>query len=224
KYKLNKKIMCSRFENKETGISIFEKLKKDSMGNFVYEITEDTNKINISPTNSIISVIRNKKTEYSIKNIYWGIQFDKQNQSPLIFNSRIETISGKIYWKQLFAKNRCIIPATAFYEWKEIEKTKIPHRISLKNKELFFIASIFLIQEDLTFSSMITTVPNKFVRQIHNRMPVLLNQNEAIDFLDADTEDALKFCKPLPDNDEMDISIAEDILTQRQRDLLAKHK
>jgi putative SOS response-associated peptidase YedK len=216
--------MCSRFENKETGISIFEKLKKDFMGNFIYEVTEDTKKTNISPTNIIISVLKNKDSEYSVKNIFWGIQFDKNSKSPIIFNSRIETISEKKYWKQLFSKNRCLIPATAFYEWKEIEKTKILHRISLKNKELFFIASIFLIQEDLTFSSMITTVPNKFVGQIHNRMPVLLNQNEAIDFLDADTEDALKFCKPLPDNDEMDISIAEDILTQKQRDLLTKHK
>lgn len=216
--------MCSRFENKETGISIFEKLKKDSMGNFIYEVTEDTKKTNIAPTNPIISILRNKDSEYSVKNIFWGIQFDKNNKSPIIFNSRIETISEKKYWKQLFSKNRCLIPATAFYEWKEIEKTKIPHRISFKNLEIFYIASIFLKQEDLTFSSMITTTPNKFVKQVHNRMPVILSQNEAIDFLEADTEEALNYCKPISDKEEMGISIADDILTSKQRDFLSKFK
>jgi putative SOS response-associated peptidase YedK len=216
--------MCSRFENKETGISIFEKLKKDSMGNFIYEVTGDTKKTNIAPTNPIISILRNKDSEYFIKNIFWGIQFDKENKSPIIFNSRIETISEKKYWKQLFSKNRCLIPATAFYEWKEIEKTKIPHRISVKNQEIFYIASIFLKQEETVFSSMITTVPNKLVKEIHNRMPVILRQQEAIDFLEADNEEALNFCKPLSDKEEMDISIADDILTDKQRGFLSKFK
>ncbi len=184
--------MCSRFENKESGISIFEKLKKDSMGNFIFEADEDTKKINIAPTNRIISVFRNKKDEYSIKNVFWGIQFDKQAKSPIIFNSRIETISEKKYWKQVFTKNRCLIPATAFYEWKEINKTKIPHKIEISGNEIFYIASIFIKSDDNIYNSMITTTPNKYIKPIHNRMPVILGTQEALDFLEAEPEKAVK--------------------------------
>jgi len=212
--------MCSRFENKESGISIFEKLKKDSMGNFILEADEDTKKINIAPTNRIISVFRNKKDEYSIKNVFWGIQFDKQAKSPIIFNSRIETISEKKYWKQVFSKSRCLIPATAFYEWKEINKTKIPHKIEISGNEIFYIASIFIKSDDNIYNSMITTTPNKYIKPIHNRMPVILGTQEALDFLEAEPEKAMKFCKPFDEKVEMKIEIAEEILTEKQKKAL----
>ena len=126
--------MCSRFENKETGISIIEKLEKDFEGNYILEDDNELKKENITPTNLVMSVI-SEGNSYKIKNFFWGIQFDKQNKSPLIFNSRIETIREKKYWTQLFYKNRCLLPATAYYEWKEINRTKIPHRISLLDED-----------------------------------------------------------------------------------------
>jgi len=47
--------MCSRFENKETGISVFQKLKKDLDGKFILESDEETKSINIAPTNKVLS-------------------------------------------------------------------------------------------------------------------------------------------------------------------------
>ena len=175
--------MCSRFENKESGITIFEKLRKDIQGNFFFEdSSDDLKKVNIAPTNKILTVSK-EKDDFNLKIFKWGIQFDKEKKSPLIFNSRIETIKEKKYWTQLFYKNRCLIPATAFYEWKEVDNAKVPQRISIPGEEFFFMPSIYVSIADTVCASLITTVPNKFMESVHNRMPVLLNIEQGIDFL-----------------------------------------
>ena len=118
--------MCSRFENKETGESIFQKFGKDFL--MLNLAVKNLKQINIAPNDDIL-VIEKITDEYVLKNFSWGIKFPG-DKSPLIFNSRMETISEKPYWRNLFEKNRCLIPATAFYEWETIEKIKIPQKIS----------------------------------------------------------------------------------------------
>jgi putative SOS response-associated peptidase YedK len=211
--------MCSRFENKETGFSILEKLEKDFQGNYILEDDNELKKENIAPTNPVMSIINDKDT-FKIKNFFWGIQFDKVKKSPLIFNSRIETIKEKKYWTQLFYKNRCLLPATAFYEWKEINKTKIPHRIFLPEEDFFFIPSIFLKMEDYYFVSMITTQPNTFMKKIHNRMPVILSKKEGLDFLKEEPKKALDLCTSLSDKIKINAEIAEKLLTDKQKEVI----
>jgi putative SOS response-associated peptidase YedK len=208
--------MCSRFENKETGFSILEKLEKDFQGNFILEDDNELKKDNIAPTNLVMSIV-NVNNSFKIKNFFWGIQFDKIKKSPLIFNSRIETIREKKYWTQLFYKNRCILPATAFYEWKVINKTKIPHRIFLPGEDFFFIPSIFLKMEDYYYISMITTQPNSFMKNIHNRMPVILNKKEGLEFLKEKSEKALGTCVPLSDKKVIDVKITDKLLNDKQK-------
>jgi putative SOS response-associated peptidase YedK len=206
--------MCSRFENKESGISIFEKLRKDIKGSFILNDNNDElRQINIAPTDKTLTLF-NDKNNIIIKTSKWGIRFDKDKKSPFIFNSRIETIKEKRYWTQLFYKNRCLIPATAYYEWKEINKIKIPHMISLSEEDFFFIPSIFVLLDNTIYTSMITTLPNKFVKSVHNRMPVILDKFKGIEFLNANPEQALNFCTPLDDKINMKIDIAEELLTK----------
>lgn len=209
--------MCSRFENKETGFSIIEKLEKDFKGNYILEDDYELKKENIAPTNLVMSLIEDNKS-IKIKNFFWGIQFEKTVKSPLIFNSRIETIKEKKYWTQLFYKNRCLLPATAFYEWKEINKTKIPHRIFLPDEDFFFIPSIFLKMEDYYYVSIITTQPNTFMKSIHNRMPVILQKKEGLCFLNEKPKNALNMCLPLTSKMKMEIEIAKEILTDKQKE------
>jgi putative SOS response-associated peptidase YedK len=194
--------MCSKFENKETGFSILEKLDKDELGNYILEDDGDLKKEVFAPTNFVFSLIKSEK-DFKLKNFLWGIQFDKEKKSPLIFNSRIETIKEKSYWTRLFYKNRCLLPATAFFEWKEINKKKIPHRISLPGEDFFFIPSIFVKMEDFYYASMITTGSNAFMKNVHNRMPVILDKKDGIDFLNAEPITALKMCKSLSEEIEM---------------------
>ncbi|MFA5403575.1 MAG: SOS response-associated peptidase family protein [Ignavibacteria bacterium] len=211
--------MCSRFENKETGFSIIEKLYKDFKGNFILEDDNDLIKENIAPNNMVMSII-SEKDNYRIKNYFWGIQFDKVKKSPLIFNSRIETIKEKKYWTQLFYKNRCLLPATAFYEWKEINKTKIPYRIFLPDVDFFFIPSIYLKMEDYYYVSMITTQPNSFMKNIHNRMPVIFQKKEGMEFLKQEPKNALDMCNPQSEKVKINIEIEYKLLSNKKKEIV----
>ncbi len=212
--------MCSRFENKETGESIFKKFEKDFL--MLNLAQKNLKQINIAPSDDILVIQKNDK-QFEIKCFTWGIKFPGE-KSPLIFNSRTETISEKPYWKKLFKSNRCIIPATAFYEWQSFgsgnKAIKIPQKIWFEAMPLFFIAGIYVKIEDGIFASLITSTPNSTIAKVHNRMPVILSKDEGIEFLKSDENEALKFCKPLVESIPVKIETAEDIVTDKQREFL----
>jgi len=210
--------MCSRFENKETGLSIFSKIKQS------YDIenltTDRLKKINIAPTDDIM-VINKNNAKLSLSIYSWGIKFPKSN-IPIIFNSRFETITSKPFWSNLFEKNRCLIPATAFYEWKSFGKIKIPQRITFEKLEIFYIAGIYLVQDNQNFVSLITTNANSSIIRVHNRMPVIFDLNSGIEFLLQNKDDSIQNCINMENLNDVRIETADVILTKSQKDFLEK--
>jgi putative SOS response-associated peptidase YedK len=86
---------------KDAGITIRNKPKKKKLP-----------KLNIRSSVPIITVI-NKDDENILDSTKWGIKFS--DESPLIFNSRIETIREKPFWLRLFNKNRALVHMERFY-------------------------------------------------------------------------------------------------------------
>lgn len=188
--------MCSRFENKENGISIFKKLEKNSAGEYILDEFEETKKVNIAPTDRII-VLMKQKHKIKITDARWGIKFKEDKTSQLIFNSRIETIRDKSFWKNLFFNNRCLIPATAFYEWKAKNNDKIPYKITLKENSLFYFSAIYKIINNKLMVSIITTEPNLFMKNIHRRMPNINIESNINRFFEDDSERLINEVQPL---------------------------
>lgn len=208
--------MCSRFENKETGLSIFTRIKKNyDIENFSID---NLKKINIAPTDDIM-VIKKVNDKLALSIYSWGIKFPKSN-IPIIFNSRIETINSKPFWGNLFGKNRCLIPATAFYEWKSFGKIKIPQRITFDKLEVFYIAGIYLSQDNQNFVSFITTNANSSILRIHNRMPVIFDLKTGIEFLLHKNSKSLQNFINMENLNDVEIETADEILTQNHKDFL----
>jgi putative SOS response-associated peptidase YedK len=160
-------------------------------------------KENVSPTDFILT-IHKQEEKYLIDSLYWGIKFS--DELPLIANSRIETVKEKLYWRGLLDKSRYIIPMTGFYEWKKEGNKKVRYKIFLPDEDFFFTAAIGTIDKDKRKAvSLITTTPNKFMKPVHNRMPVLLRMQEGIDYLTDSIEVNLKRCKPLDDDIKMEM-------------------
>lgn len=93
----------------------------------------------------------------------WGFtpQFAKR---PLI-NARAETILEKPTFRKAFKTMRCLIPATAFFEWEKGKEKKIKRRITVTDQTIFSIAGIcdyFLDEEgrEQLKYSLITTEAN----------------------------------------------------------------
>ena len=190
--------MCGRFENKPSVQSLVVELKKHKVDLQIDpSLTKENNDAkaeNIAPTNKIFSVKYNDK-DYFLTRTNWGIKFSAD--SPLIFNSRIETIKEKKFWMSLFTKNISLVPMTAFYEWKKEGTKKIPYRIFLPDEKIFFVPALnFMDKDKKIFTSLITTTPNDFMQPIHHRMPVILKIKDGINFLTNDPDTNLSQCIP----------------------------
>lgn len=195
--------LCGRYQNKLTLEKLLELLEIDY--EFYNEVSKHFKQDNIAPTDLIINLSqKDDKIVLEISN--WGIKF--KSNSPLIFNSRIETIKEKSYWENLFDKNKCLVPMTGFYEWKKSGKKKIPYKIFLPDEEIFFVPALSAIIDNQKFISLVTTEPNNFVKDIHNRMPVIINKNQIKEFFKNDVESNIDLCKPLDNSVAMEMEEA----------------
>ena len=58
-------------------------------------------------------------------------------------NARAETVDRLPLFREAFAKRRCLIPATGFYQWQQREDGKQPYRFRRKDLEPFAFAGIW---------------------------------------------------------------------------------
>jgi len=112
------------------------------------------------------------------------------------FNARSETLGESKLFAPYFKSSRCLVPADAFYEWKE----KQPMCIRMKDEKLFYFAGLFSVWkndkgEEFPSFAIITTEPNKLMSKIHNRMPVILPEKHFEEWLDREFKDIEKLKK-----------------------------
>ena len=192
--------MCGRFESKPNSEGLLKQLEQLNI-DLIVEKDNELKTVNIAPTEKITG-IRKLEVKYLLSSYEWGIKFS--NTSPLIFNSRIETIKEKQFWLDSFDMNRCLIPMSAFYEWRKEGSKKVPYRIFLKTEDLFFTPALYYKNnENSYYASLITTTPNEFIKPIHHRMQVIFTYQNAVSFLTNTLDENLKLCIPFPNPENM---------------------
>lgn len=98
-------------------------------------------------------------------------------------NARSETAAEKPAFKQPLRYRRCIIPASSFFEWKKVGKTKVPFNIRLKSHEPMALAGLWdkwkaPAGDVIESCTILTTASNPLVATLHDRMPVILHPEE----------------------------------------------
>lgn len=96
-----------------------------------------------------------------------------------MINARAETVAEKSAFRELFKNRRCLIPADGFYEWKKEGKTKQPFHFGMADDSIFAFAGIWNrwnspLGEIIETCSILTTMPNALLADVHDRMPVIL--------------------------------------------------
>jgi putative SOS response-associated peptidase YedK len=103
-------------------------------------------------------------------------------------NARAETVATTPMFADSFRLRRCFVPADGFYEWKTVNKKKMPVHFRLKTGEPFGFAGIWDVwngPSGKVFScAIITTEPNELTRDVHDRMPVILARADEAAWLD----------------------------------------
>ncbi len=96
-----------------------------------------------------------------------------------LINARSETLLDKPAFRDAFRARRCLIPADGFYEWKKAGKERQPYHFGMKDDALFAFAGLWdrwksPTGQMLESCSILTTVPNELLQDVHDRMPVIL--------------------------------------------------
>ena len=161
---------------------------------------------NVAPSQSMPVVVRNSPNR--LVEMQWGLipSWSKEPRAQFsTINARAETITKSPVFRGPFKSRRCLVPASGFYEWQRTERGKQPFCIRLKDEELFAFAGLYDVWQDaagneLYSYTVITTVPNELVASIHNRMPVILRQEDEDTWLDkeADPTQLLALLKAYP--------------------------
>lgn len=110
---------------------------------------------------------------------HWGYPIHIGSSEKELINIRAESIETKPFFKKAAVKHRCIILADGFYEWKKEPGKNQPYKLTINHTPMA-MAGIYKWQEKkltgemLPFFSIITVPPNDFMKDIHDRMPVIL--------------------------------------------------
>jgi putative SOS response-associated peptidase YedK len=107
-------------------------------------------------------------------------------------NARSDTVDRLPSFADLFLTSRCLVPATAFYEWHldPGEKRRTPYRIATDD-QVFYLAGLwdYWAPQELVSFTILTTDPNPLIAQLHDRMPVILDKSVYDKWLDPGNRD-----------------------------------
>ena len=140
---------------------------------------------NIAPGQDVALVTNDGRGE--VQYFRWGL-VPSWARDPKIgnrmINARAETLAEKPSFRTGIRKRRCLILADGFYEWRRDPgaSTKTPIYIRLVSGEPFAFAGLWDSWrtpegDPLRTCTIVTTAPNELLREIHNRMPVILQHD-----------------------------------------------
>ena len=184
--------MCGRFAQ----FTVLENLQsRFPIDTVACEITPS---YNVAPSQEILSIIR--REENRLLKLHWGIvpfwvKDIKKAAKPI--NARVETAAEKPSFKAAFRYRRCLILADGFYEWKKIGRRKQPWFLTLPEKRPFAFAGLWDAwtgEDGSVYHSctILTTAASDSIREIHHRMPIVLNPDAFYEWLNPDNQDTSK--------------------------------
>ena len=150
---------------------------------------------NIAPTQEVLTVAGGETRRGGF--MRWGLiphwAKDPKIGSRMI-NARAETVAEKPAFRDALRRRRCLVLADGFYEWQKTGGARRPMRIVMRSGEPFAFAGLWSVWRDaqgnrVPSCTIITTEANDLLRQIHDRMPVILPRDLEELWLDASVDD-----------------------------------
>jgi putative SOS response-associated peptidase YedK len=187
--------MCGRFTQQRPTSEIAaifdaEDLAGDEGGHF-----------NVAPTDLAVVVVQ-KEDRRAVVRYQWGFQpswvtAGKDGRPPQRpFNARAESLTTSGLFRDSFRRRRCLVPVDGFYEWRRDGKVKVPMRIHDPADGILALAGLWTGRQDeatgdwIRSFTIVTTTPNEFMAQIHDRMPVVIPPESWELWLDPTPKDA----------------------------------
>lgn len=145
----------------------------------------------IHPTDTA-SVLIGKEQILCCHQQKWGMPgFDKKQ---VLINARSESAMEKPTFRDAMAKRRIVVPAAGFYEWNQSKEKSTFYR---KDHPAIFMAGLYNPYEDGERFVILTTAANPSMEPVHDRMPLLLEEEEILPWI-LDSNAAKEILKKVP--------------------------
>lgn len=102
----------------------------------------------------------------------WGFRLNKR----LVFNARSESAAQKPLFIQSAAERRCLIPASAYFEWDHRNAVKQKYRFHLPEQKPLYLAGLYRFEDEnpLPVFTVLTRAAAPDISCFHDRMPVMI--------------------------------------------------
>ncbi len=201
--------MCGRFDTSHlTWADIHDQLEAFAEG-----VTVRTAPLNLEPNDDVRPttrqlVARLEDGGWTVEKMRWGLVPFWRSGKPLkdtekgkgdgfklsTFNARVETVASAATFREAFKKRRCVIPASAWYEWTGPAGGKTKHRFARVDGRPLWFAGICdrattTDEGELASFTLITGPSEGWLADYHDRAPVILEPGDWSTWLDP-TRDA----------------------------------
>lgn len=215
--------MCGRF-------SLFANFGEieERFGQATFNADDYEESYNIAPSQMVLTVI-NDGSKNRLGFLKWGLippWAKEEKVGYKMINARSETVHEKSSFRNALKNKRCLIVADSFYEWKRTDERKVPMRIKMKNDELFAMAGLWECWETpngklVHTCTILTTESNDLMSTIHDRMPVILKQQDEYNWLNPTVkngDDLKRYMVPLEDGLLEAYEVSEKVNSPKNND------
>ncbi|WP_443938813.1 SOS response-associated peptidase [Pedobacter sp. MW01-1-1] len=177
-----------------------------------------------------LAVISSIEGQRNIEPMQWGLMpnwkkplAEMLKLSNNTLNAKSETIFDLVSFKNSIMSKRCILPVNSFFEFKEVEKDKLPYLIQPKEGKFFNLACIYSFYQNpetkdwIKSFSIVTTPANSLMAEIHNtkfRQPVILDNQQISNWLnpDASKDEIIHLMQPCDDTNMSAFRVHRDLV------------
>lgn len=179
-------VMCSRFT-----ITSHPEAIRDY---FHYRNKEEfPPRYNIAPSQPVPIVRASESGARELTLVRWGLipsWVKDPGEFSMIVNARSETVREKPSFRNAIKHRRCLVPADGFYEWQGARGQKRPYFIKPQGGGPIAFAGIWedwmgADGSEMRSMAILTTESDEVVGKVHNRMPVVVDEENFDDWLDC---------------------------------------
>ena len=163
----------------------------------------------IRPTDMAAVIAPGRDGKKAVFPMVWGYHITGIDR-PVV-NARVESAKEKTSFAIDWARHRCIVPASYYFEWEHIKrpdgsvKTGQKYAIQPRNATVTYLAGLYRIEEARGLRYPVFTVltkePGEILSKIHNRMPVILPEDAIGDWIKPDADPGRIVSEALTDLD-----------------------
>ncbi len=152
---------------------------------------------NIAPSQQVAGIRQSDGANRELTFFRWGLVPQWAKDASIgyrMINARAETAAEKPSFRGPLRSRRCVIPATAFFEWKRTATAKVPFCIRHRDRTPLAFAGLWDRWQGadgvVETCSILTTAANSALAELHDRMPVILSDRTVAPWLDPENSDA----------------------------------